>query len=52
MGLDAIRLGLVFCGWGLLVAVFSVFGAPRLQARFGTARTLYANSCCSPPTCW
>src|SRR4051812_11049769 len=38
MGLDAIRLGLVFCGWGLLVAVFAVFGAPRLQARFGTAR--------------
>jgi MFS family permease len=43
MGLDAIRLGLVFCGWGLLVAVFSVFAAPRLQARFGTARTLYVN---------
>jgi MFS transporter, ACDE family, multidrug resistance protein len=43
MGLDAIQLGLVFCGWGVLVAVFSVFGAPRLQARFGTARTLYVN---------
>ncbi|GAB2826494.1 MFS transporter [Actinocorallia aurea] len=43
MELDAVRLGLVFTGWGLLVAVFSVFGAPRLQARFGTAPTLYAN---------
>ncbi|MFS8201472.1 MFS transporter [Streptomyces sp. CWNU-52B] len=43
MELDAIRLGLVFTGWGLLVALFSVFGAPRLQARFGTAPTLYAN---------
>ena len=43
MGLDAIQLGLVFCCWGVLVAVFSVFGAPRLQARFGTARTLYVN---------
>jgi MFS family permease len=43
MELDAIELGLVFCGWGVLVAIFSVFGAPRLQARFGTARTLYAN---------
>jgi MFS transporter, ACDE family, multidrug resistance protein len=43
MGLDAIQLGLVFCGWGVLVAVFAVFGAPRLQARFGTARTLYVN---------
>lgn len=43
MELDAVQLGLVFTGWGLLVAVFSVFGAPRLQARFGTAPTLYAN---------
>ncbi|MER5946453.1 MFS transporter [Streptomyces sp. NPDC001904] len=43
MELDALRLGLVFTGWGLLVAAFSVFGAPRLQARFGTAPTLYAN---------
>jgi MFS transporter, ACDE family, multidrug resistance protein len=43
MDLDAIRLGLVFCGWGIMVAVFSVFAAPRLQARFGTARTLYVN---------
>ena len=43
MGLDVIQLGLVFCGWGVLVAIFAVFGAPRLQARFGTARTLYVN---------
>jgi MFS family permease len=43
VGLDAIKLGLVFCGWGSMVAVFSVFAAPRLQARFGTARTLYVN---------
>ncbi|MDT0401381.1 MFS transporter [Streptomyces edwardsiae] len=43
MELDATALGLVFTGWGLLVALFSVFGAPRLQARFGTAWTLYAN---------
>lgn len=43
MELDALQLGLVFTGWGLLVALFSVFGAPRLQARFGTAPTLYAN---------
>ncbi|MEV0720188.1 MFS transporter, partial [Asanoa sp. NPDC050611] len=35
MELDAHRLGLVFTGWGLLVALFSVFFAPRLQARFG-----------------
>ncbi|MFG3103578.1 MFS transporter [Streptomyces sp. NPDC048182] len=43
MELDAVGLGLVFTGWGLLVAAFSVFGAPRLQARFGTAPVLYAN---------
>ena len=43
MRLGTISLGLVFTGWGILVAVFAVFGAPRLAARFGTARTLYAN---------
>ncbi|MBP2368926.1 MFS transporter [Pseudonocardia parietis] len=39
--LDPIALGGVFFGWGLLVAAFAVFGAPRLKDRFGTARTLY-----------
>ncbi|WP_433089077.1 MFS transporter [Dactylosporangium sp. CA-052675] len=43
MHLNEHRLGLVFTGWGLLVAIFSVAVAPRLQRRFGTARTLYAN---------
>ncbi|MGP4012935.1 MFS transporter [Streptomyces sp. 4N124] len=43
MALSAHELGLVFTGWGLLVAAFSVFFAPRLQARFGTAPVLYAN---------
>jgi MFS transporter, ACDE family, multidrug resistance protein len=43
MRLGAIELGLVFTGWGVLVAIFSVFGAPKLQARFGIARTLYMN---------
>ena len=33
----------MFFGWGVLVAVFSVFVAPRLQRRFGTAPTLYVN---------
>jgi MFS family permease len=42
MGLSAMRLGLVFFGWGLLVAFFSVIGAPALQRRFGTAPALYA----------
>src|SRR3954464_6219514 len=43
MKLGAIQLGLVFTGWGILVAIFSVFGAPWLQARLGIARTLYLN---------
>jgi ACDE family multidrug resistance protein len=43
MKLDAIKLGFVFCGWGLLLAAFAVFGAPWLQGRFGTSRTLYVN---------
>src|SRR5712691_12347991 len=43
MDLSPIKLGLVFTGWGVLVAIFAVFGAPRLQARFGIAATLYAN---------
>jgi MFS family permease len=41
MELDAVQLGFVFFGWGLLVAFFAVLGAPRLQARFGTAPSLY-----------
>lgn len=46
MELSAHQLGLVFTGWGLLVAAFSVFFAPRLQARYGTAPVLYANLVC------
>jgi MFS transporter, ACDE family, multidrug resistance protein len=37
------KLGLVFAGWGVLVAVFAVFGAPWFKARLGTAPTLYGN---------
>ena len=43
MNLSPIKLGLVFTGWGILVALFAVFGAPRLQASLGIARTMYAN---------
>ncbi len=41
MELSAVRLGFVFFAWGLLVAIFSVVAAPRLQTRFGTAPSLY-----------
>ncbi|MCX4548404.1 MFS transporter [Streptomyces sp. NBC_01387] len=34
------KSGAVFFGWGLLLAVFSVLVAPRLQKRFGTLRVL------------
>ena len=43
MRLSPLRLGAVFCGWGVMVAVFAVFGAPWLKARFGTPRTLYVS---------
>jgi MFS family permease len=35
MGLGTHELGLVFFGWGLLLALTSVFGAQRLERRFG-----------------
>jgi MFS family permease len=43
MHLSAHKLGLVFTGWGLLVALFSVLVAPRLQRRIGTPTSLYVN---------
>lgn len=36
LGMGAHELGLVFFGWGLALAISSVFVAPRVQARFGT----------------
>ena len=36
------ELGLIFCGWGLALAVTSVFLAPVLTRRFGRQRVLYA----------
>src|SRR3984893_1470182 len=41
MELSPIKLGLVFFGWGIFVALFAVFGAPWLQARPGIAKTMY-----------
>ncbi len=43
MRLGIHQLGYVFTGWGVLVAIFAVFVAPRAQRRFGTPRTLYVN---------
>jgi ACDE family multidrug resistance protein len=41
MHLGIHQLGYVFTCWGILVAIFAVFVAPRLQRRFGTPKTLY-----------
>ena len=40
MGLSAVKLGAVFCAWGILVAICAVFGATWLKDRFGTSSSL------------
>jgi ACDE family multidrug resistance protein len=42
MGLNEHGLGLVFLGWGILLAVTSVFMAPKLQQAFGTVKSMCA----------
>ncbi|MGG0185312.1 MFS transporter [Bacillus rhizoplanae] len=42
MGLDEHGLGYVFLGWGICLAITSVFVAPKLQARFGTVKSMCA----------
>ncbi len=36
MNLNAHGLGYVFLGWGILLAITSIFMAPKMQQRFGT----------------
>jgi MFS transporter, ACDE family, multidrug resistance protein len=43
LDMSAHEIGLIFFGWGVALAVTSVFVAPRLQHRFGTLRTLVVN---------
>lgn len=43
MGLSIHALGLVFFGWGVLLAIFAVFVAPWAQRRIGTAAALYVS---------
>jgi MFS transporter, ACDE family, multidrug resistance protein len=40
LDMTASQVGWVFCGWGILLAVTSVWVAPRLQRRFGTVPTI------------
>lgn len=42
MGLDEHGLGYVFLGWGILLAITSVFMAPKLQQWFGTIKSMAA----------
>jgi ACDE family multidrug resistance protein len=42
LGLDEHGLGFVFLGWGILLAITSVFMAPKLQQRFGTVKSMCA----------
>jgi MFS family permease len=43
MHLGTHELGYVFTGWGVLVGLFAIFGAPWIQRRLGIARALYLN---------
>jgi MFS family permease len=38
LGFSAVEVGLIFCGWGVCVAVSGVFLAPKLGARLGERR--------------
>ncbi|MBU8879653.1 MFS transporter [Bacillus sp. FJAT-29790] len=40
MGLDEHGLGFVFLGWGILLAITSVFMAPKLQQWLGTIKSM------------
>ncbi|MGX9134876.1 MFS transporter [Rummeliibacillus sp. JY-2-4R] len=40
MGLKEHGLGFVFLGWGILLAITSVFMAPKLQESFGTIKSM------------
>lgn len=42
MGLNAHGIGLVFIGWGVLLAITSVYMAPILQRKFGTVNSMAA----------
>ncbi len=39
---SAMQVGFVFFGWGLCLAISSVFLAPKLQEKFGTKNMMYA----------
>jgi predicted MFS family arabinose efflux permease len=46
LGFNAYGIGAVFFGWGVSVAVFSVFVAPIVQRRFGPVKSLTGSLLC------
>ena len=42
MGVDEHGLGYIFLGWGILLAITSVFVAPILKEKFGTVKSMSA----------
>jgi ACDE family multidrug resistance protein len=46
LGLGAHALGYVFCGWGLMLAIFAVFVAPAISRRVGDVRGLGLTLAC------
>lgn len=46
LGFSAIPIGLIFCGWGIALAITSVFVAPVLQRRLGSLRSVIASLTC------
>jgi len=51
LGLDEHGLGYVFFGWGLLLAISSVFVAPAVRRRSASCPRSTSPSGSSPPTC-
>ena len=48
LDMTASQVGFIFFGWGLLLALTSVWVAPWLQRRFGTVPRCSPRCCCSP----
>lgn len=41
LGLPPMTMGLIFLGWGVLLALSSFYMAPRMEERFGGVKSLY-----------
>ena len=50
LDMTASQVGWIFFGWGLLLAITSVWVAPILQRRFGSVPVVLASLTCSRST--